>query len=137
MTVPDVLWELALAFTTRKFCVKILASFALPVLDADPMRTAIPLAILVAPLLTTSAAALLYVMQGGFGGGHGPYDQWIYWLGLPALFLLGELPSRWLLDWAWQPVWLILLPGCLNFVLLAPLAAITHRLLRGPNLRVE
>jgi len=93
------------------------------------MRTAISLTILVAPLLATAVAAILYAI-GGFGGGHGPYDEWIYGLGFPAIFLLETVPGRWL-DGIWEPVWLIVLPGCANFFLFASVAAIVHRALHG------
>jgi len=68
----------------------------------------------VALLAVTAIAAVssvLFLKQGGFGGGHGEFDK--------ALFIIG-------LPWAGIPwpetlikhdfVWLIGLPFCLNFV---------------------
>ena len=45
------------------------------------------------PLLGGTAAAILFFRQGGFGGGHGPYDEQIAYLGLPAMWFLSRMPD--------------------------------------------
>jgi hypothetical protein len=47
------------------------------------------------PLLPAACAAvatILFVVQGGFGAGHGPFDQAIALLGFPAILLLDAVP---------------------------------------------
>ena len=46
----------------------------------------------VVPLICGLAATAMFVMQGGFGGGHGPYDSFIGILGLPSILLMERLP---------------------------------------------
>jgi hypothetical protein len=41
---------------------------------------------------------------------------------MPATILLEHLPERWL-DWFGEPVWLIVLPGCMNFLMFGIVAA--------------
>jgi hypothetical protein len=41
---------------------------------------------------------------------------------MPATILLGHLPERWL-AWFWEPVWVIVLPGCVNFLTFGIVAA--------------
>lgn len=46
----------------------------------------------VVPLICGLTATAMFVMQGGFGGGHGPYDFFIGVLGLPSISLMEMLP---------------------------------------------
>jgi hypothetical protein len=46
----------------------------------------------VVPLICGLAATAMFIMQGGFGGGHGPYDYLIGILGLPSILLMEMLP---------------------------------------------
>jgi hypothetical protein len=41
--------------------------------------------LLILPLTAATVATVLYLIQGGFGGGHGRFDQAIYRLGLPSV----------------------------------------------------
>jgi hypothetical protein len=41
----------------------------------------------VIPLISGSIATILFLMQGGFGGGHLPYDRLIGYFALPSVLL--------------------------------------------------
>ena len=53
----------------------------------------IPLATFVAAILISFASSLLFRINGGFGGGHGPYDTPIFILALPWVFVANLLPE--------------------------------------------
>lgn len=58
------------------------------------MNTLIKIALFLpaVPLICGLAATAMFVTQGGFGGGHGPYDFFIGILGLPSILLMEMLP---------------------------------------------
>ena len=66
----------------------------------------------IALLLTTAIAAMssvLFLKQGGFGGGHGDFDKIIFILGLPWVGM------PWPASFSKHDfIWLIGLPFCLN-----------------------
>lgn len=35
---------------------------------------------------------MLFIAQGGFGGGHGKFDAWLLMLGFPGIFLAQLIP---------------------------------------------
>jgi hypothetical protein len=78
------------------------------------MKIAAYALVAVAPVCA-AVQLVLYIIQGGFGAGHGRYDQWIYFLGLPSV-LLAEAMSSAALERLPQITWLILLPGHANFI---------------------
>jgi hypothetical protein len=53
------------------------------------MRTA---KILLIPLVIAALATALMLAQGGFGAGHGEFDQLIFFLGLPGILLVDRIP---------------------------------------------
>jgi hypothetical protein len=66
------------------------------------------------PLLCGLLATAVFVLQGGFGGGHGSFDGLIFLLGLPCNLVVTELPltGHDLADLIW-------IPTALNMVLFA------------------
>jgi len=60
-------------------------------------------------LMAVSAVAglstVLYILQGGFGAGHGRYDVAVFFLGLPWVFLMPDsamgLYAFWLIGLPW------------------------------------
>ena len=45
------------------------------------------------PIISAAIASILFYAQGGFGGGHGDFDQTIFFLGVPGTFLTSFVPS--------------------------------------------
>ena len=71
-------------------------------------------------------AAVLFVAQGGFGGGHGPFDLMIFVLGVPWTLILLLLPwteALWVSDY----VMLVLVPLGLNLLFAAVLGVVLAR----------
>lgn len=44
------------------------------------------------PIAAAAVATILFVLQGGFGGGHGDFDAAIVMLGVPASLLMLWIP---------------------------------------------
>jgi hypothetical protein len=85
-----------------------------------------------------TVAAVAFVVQGGFGAGHGPLDTVLYVAGLPFMALLtasdGLLPD---------PLWrtgdflpIVVVPGVLNVALFALVRAFLLAGARGQSKRV-
>ena len=72
---------------------------------------------LVVPVAVGLLASLLFVLQGGFGAGHGRFDQVLWLLGLPSsLLLLVPASSVVLTDSDFVNI--IVFPTCINLLLL-------------------
>lgn len=74
--------------------------------------------LLTIPVLECICAAAMFLYQGGFGGGHGKYDIYIFWLGVPGIWLVDALPDR-LAMLVPDFCLILLLPALLNFALIA------------------
>jgi hypothetical protein len=80
------------------------------------------------PLAAAIVATALFLMQHGFGGGHGRFDQALGILALPGILVVEHLPlSESIPDF----ILVILLPAVFNIVLWIGLALILRSLLRG------
>lgn len=80
------------------------------------------------PLAAAVVATALFLIQRGFGGGHGRFDQALGILALPGILLVAYLPlSESVPDF----VLVILLPAVFNVVLWIGLALILRFVLRG------
>ena len=64
------------------------------------------------PVVLAAIASSLFAVQGGFGGGHGKFDQAIGLLGLPGILV--PLPAS---AWASDYLPVILVPAALNVAL--------------------
>ena len=49
------------------------------------------------PLIESTIAAILLAIAGGFGGGHGRFDEAIAILGMPSILLVEQLAPRFVL----------------------------------------
>jgi len=67
------------------------------------------------------AAIVMYSLQGGFGGGHGPFDLPIFILGLPWDWMISEIPDQSWPDWMRHSdfTWLIFIPSLMNLLILS------------------
>lgn len=82
------------------------------------------------PLAFASLATILLLVQGGFGGGHGDLEMPIGLLGLPATFLLDQLPVPALIEKS-DLLLVIWYPALLNLVFFwVPLACVGYELVR-------
>ena len=74
--------------------------------------------LVVLPLITGLIATTLFFVQGGFGAGHGKFDQVIFFCGSPSIFLLEWLDQT-PLAFPYLPdiVLIILLPTVVNIIL--------------------
>jgi hypothetical protein len=80
------------------------------------------------PVVAALVATTLFLIQHGFGGGHGNFDQTLGILALPGILLMAYLPlSESIPDF----VLVIWLPAVFNFVLWIGLALILRSILRG------
>jgi len=79
------------------------------------------------PLAGAIVATALFLMQRGFGGGHGRFDQALGILALPGILVVEHLP---LLESIPDFVLVILLPAVFNIVLWVGLALILRSILR-------
>jgi hypothetical protein len=75
------------------------------------------------PVVTGTISTILLLIQGGFGGGHGPFDSVITTLGFPSILLIRLLP---LPDSAGIPdiflvIWIPALINIVGFFLLGTL----------------
>ena len=80
---------------------------------SKPRRTALVAALVVVVLALFAASSILFAVQGGFGGGHGRFDQALFLLGLPSSLIVVSAPwteSLWLGDY----VMIVLLPLVCN-----------------------
>jgi TRAP-type C4-dicarboxylate transport system permease small subunit len=68
--------------------------------------------ILLIPITLGVVATILFLIQGGFGGGHGSLDQAIFAVGLPAVLATLALPT-----WPGDYLGLVLLPAIANVAL--------------------
>lgn len=82
--------------------------------------------ILILPVVLALSALLLFVSQGGFGGGHGSFDRAIWILGLPGILATTSLPV-----WPGDFLALVLLPALLNLVLWIAVVAFVRAHLRA------
>jgi hypothetical protein len=89
-------------------------------------RSFVVLAAFVGVLALAAVASALFAAQGGFGAGHGRFDQALFFFGLPWLWVLELIPwseSLWLGDY----VMIVLLPFVLNLVVVLVLWALLKR----------
>ncbi|MCY2962465.1 MAG: hypothetical protein NT069_02230 [Planctomycetota bacterium] len=89
------------------------------------MRTPKLIALAV-PTVASLVSLVLFIVQGGFGGGHGRFDYWIFVLNLPSFFLI-ELVPEVLAEVIPVPVWLLALPYAGNVILAQILAVVAER----------
>lgn len=73
--------------------------------------------LLVVPVAAGLLASSLFVFQGGFGAGHGRFDQVLWLLGLPSSFLL-LVPGSSAVLTDFDFVNIIALPSFINLLLL-------------------
>jgi hypothetical protein len=78
----------------------------------------IPLILMMLPIVTAVVAAILFLIQGGFGGGHGNFDAAIGVLLLPSILLVMHL--RFTDDT--PDIFIVLLPAALNLMLWVAIA---------------
>ena len=93
---------------------------------SKPRRTALVAALVVVVLALFAASSILFAVQGGFGGGHGRFDQALFLLGLPWLLILEVTPwpeSLWLGDY----VMIVLLPLVCNLAVVLLVWALLKR----------
>jgi hypothetical protein len=62
------------------------------------------------PIALGVVAAGLFLLQGGFGGGHGDFDRAIGLLGIPGIFVTAFLPV-----WPSDFLGAVLFPAIVNF----------------------
>jgi hypothetical protein len=89
-------------------------------------RSFVVLAAFIGVLALAAVASTLFVAQGGFGAGHGRFDQALFFLGLPWLLILVVIPwpeSLWLGDYAM----IVLLPFVCNLAVVLVLWAVLTR----------
>jgi len=100
------------------------------------MKKSVLVAICAVPLLFGGIASVLFVAQGGFGGGHGRFDRAIGVLAMPGLFILEQvkLPAVVQRSDLLLVVWL---PALVNLVVWAVLVfgAALFLKKRSPSLR--
>jgi hypothetical protein len=89
---------------------------------SKPRRTALVATLVVVVLALFAASSILFAAQGGFGAGHGRFDQALFFLGLPWL-LIPWPESLWLGDY----VMIVLLPFVLNLAVVLVLWAVLTR----------
>jgi hypothetical protein len=87
-----------------------------------PRRTALVATLVVVVLALFAASSILFAAQGGFGAGHGRFDQALFFLGLPWL-LIPWPESLWVSDY----VMIVLLPLVLNLAVVLVLWALLTR----------
>jgi hypothetical protein len=73
------------------------------------------------PLIAAVLATGLFLVQGGFGGGHGRFDQAIGLLGLPSILCLENIPLPRVLEEydLLLVVWVPAVANCILWVLAA------------------
>jgi hypothetical protein len=80
---------------------------------SKPRRTALVATLVVVALALFAASSILFAAQGGFGAGHGRFDQALFFLGLP--WMLTPWPeSLWISDY----VMIVLLPLVCNLTVI-------------------
>jgi hypothetical protein len=72
--------------------------------------------LLAVPILAGLFSTTLFLSQGGFGGGHGRFDQAIFVLGVPGILLSGALAQIGVLPGG-DLVSIVLVPIVLNVLL--------------------
>ncbi len=82
-------------------------------------------AVLLLPLVCSIVSTGLFFWQGGFGGGHGKFDFYIFLLALPSILLLEVISVPTVFDQS-DLVLVIWLPAFLNFLFLALFASIIY-----------
>ena len=70
-------------------------------------------------ILAGAASTLLFLIQGGFGGGHGRFDRTIVVLGLP--WILISWPE---FLYRHDSIWLLVLPFVINLSIVGGLLAL-------------
>ena len=79
-------------------------------------------ALLAVPTILAAIRCALFLLQGGFGGGHGSFDLIIWIVGLPATLITTFLPV-----WPGDFLALVLLPAVLNLGAWAALLGVWGR----------
>ena len=82
--------------------------------------------LLIVPVATGLLASLFFVLQGGFGGGHGRFDQVLGLLGLPGSLLLLVPESSAVLTNS-DFINIIVFPPFINLLLLASIVYLVRR----------
>ena len=93
---------------------------------SKPRRTALVAALVVVVLALFAASSILFAVQGGFGGGHGRFDQALFLLGLPSSLIVVSAPwteSLWVSDY----VMIVLLPLVCNLAVVLLVWALLKR----------
>lgn len=89
---------------------------------SKPRRTTLVATLVVVVLALFVASSILFKAQGGFGAGHGRFDQALFFLGLPWL-LIPWSESLWASDY----VMIVLLPLVCNLAVVLVLWALLTR----------
>jgi hypothetical protein len=86
-------------------------------------------------VIVAVVSSLVFLSQGGFGGGHGKFDRLIYMLGLPWDWVLSHAPlpqwSKWLLEY--DLVWLVVVPFMINICLVLAASFLTSSIGSSPD----
>ena len=82
------------------------------------------------PVVAALLATALFLIQHGFGGGHGRFDQTLGILALPGILLMAHLPLSESIPDIILVIWL---PAVFNIVLWIGLALILRSILRGTS----
>jgi hypothetical protein len=85
-----------------------------------------PKSLLAVPISLSVVASLLFLSQGGFGAGHGTFDQVIWYIGLPGTAVTTFLPL-----WPTDFLALVVLPLAINLTLWATAAYFWSRRLEA------
>ena len=85
--------------------------------------------LLLLPAFAAVVALVLFLAQGGFGGGHGNFDPVIGAMGLPSILLTEHIPMH-----GPDIVLIVLLPATLNLIIWAVVIFALRFLLRGQTI---
>jgi hypothetical protein len=85
--------------------------------------------LLVLPAAAGITALVLFLLQGGFGGGHGRFDQAIGVLGVPGIFLSAAVVGLFGVPQSDLGI-VVVLPALFNFALTLTIALVLRRLTR-------
>jgi hypothetical protein len=96
--------------------------------NGDTLRVVIrkiPLILILLPIGAATVAAILFLIQGGFGGGHGDFDTAISLLLLPSILCV----MQWPLSDNNPDIFIVLLPAMLNLLLSIAIAYVLRAIL--------
>jgi hypothetical protein len=85
----------------------------------------IPFVLILFPTMGAIVAGILFLIQGGFGGGHGDFDAAIGLLLLPSILFVMHLP----LPDGTPDIFIVLLPAALNLLLWVAIAFVLRAIL--------